>query len=214
MKNSIHRSKTAMIIGALLGTFAAQASAQSLPPYVQLEIGKSQIGLKASDIEEPGLDLSGGDRSDLGYAITLGWRITEQLAVEGSFVQLGEGKYDIDEVDGDQITDARLKVRSRGVLFSLVGNWPLSDLVTLEGRAGIYLGKNETRVSGVLTNPLGSQSFNSLLGTDSKTGLAAGVGATFALSETWGLRAGYDYVDTAFGKDAGRVSVGVRYNWP
>ena len=214
MKNTHSRGKLVVIVGTLLGAFAAQASGQSLPPYVQLEIGQAQIGLKASDIEEPGLGLSGGDRSDLGYAITLGWRFTPQLAVEGSFVQLGEGKYTIDSVDGDAITNARLKVRSRGVLLSVAGSWPLGERVTVEGRAGAYLGRNETRVSGVLTNPLGSQSFNSLLGTDSKTGLAAGVGATFALSETWGLRAGYDYIDSAFGKDASRVALAVRYNWP
>jgi opacity protein-like surface antigen len=98
--------------------------------------------------------------------------------------------------------------------LSLAGTWPIHDRLSLEGRAGAFFGKTETRISGVITGGFGDQTFNNLLGSDSKVGLAAGVGAVAAINDTWAIRAGYDYLDTAFGKDAGRVSLGVRFNWP
>jgi hypothetical protein len=38
--------------------------------------------------------------------------------------------------------------------------------------------------------------------------------AVVAIDDTWAVRAGYDYLDGAFGEDAGRISLGVRFNWP
>lgn len=215
MMNTMPRSGIAAAASIALCAIAAPAFALPPPPYAVFDIGQSRIGLDMSGMQEAGLQTSDADRRDTGFAITLGWRFSPHLAAEGTFVELGEGGYNVATPDDAQVTNSRIRVRSSGVLFSLVGTWPLHDRLSLEGRAGAYFGKTETRVRGVINSPLvGSQTVNNLIGSDSKVGVAAGVGAVLALNDTWGLRAGYDYLDTAFGKDAGRVSLGVRFNWP
>jgi opacity protein-like surface antigen len=203
------------LAGVAACVFTAPALALPPPPYAAVEIGRTSIGLDPTGIEEAGLQPSVSDRRDTGYAITLGWRFSPHLAAEGTFAELGEGRYAVAVEDGGPVSNVTVGVRSSGVLLSLAGTWPLHDRLSLEGRAGAYFGKTETRVRGVMTSPLvGNQTFSSLLGSDSKVGLAAGIGAVTALNETWGLRVGYDYLDKAFGKDARRISLGVRFNWP
>lgn len=203
------------MVGVALCAFTAPALALPPPPYAVVDIGYSLIGLETAGMEQAELQPSGIDRRDTGFGITLGWRFSPHLAAEGTFVELGEGTFDVAAPNGDApASNARISVRSSGVVLSLAGTWPIHDRLSLEGRAGAYLGKTQTRARGVVTNPLGSQTFNNLVGSDSKAGLAAGVGAVVALNDTWALRAGYDYLDKAFGKDAGRVSLGVRFNWP
>lgn len=203
------------MVGVALCAFTAPALALPPPPYAVVDIGYSLIGLETAGMEQAELQPSGIDRRATGFGITLGWRFSPHLAAEGTFVELGEGTFDVAAPNGDApASNARISVRSSGVVLSLAGTWPIHDRLSLEGRAGAYLGKTQTRARGVVTNPLGSQTFNNLVGSDSKAGLAAGVGAVVALNDTWALRAGYDYLDKAFGKDAGRVSLGVRFNWP
>jgi opacity protein-like surface antigen len=200
------------MVGVALCAVTAQALALPPPPYVVVDIGRSSIGLDTTELEEAGLQSSGSDRRDSGYAITLGWRFSPHLAAEAAFVDLGEGNVAVE--DGGPVSNATVAIQSTGVLLALTGAWPIHDKWSLEGRAGAYLGKTETRIRGVVTGPLGSQPINSLLGSDSKAGLAAGVGAVVAFSDAWALRLGYDYLDKAFGQDAGRASLGVRFNWP
>lgn len=214
MKSTMRRRGTAAMMGVALCAFAAQAFALPPPPYAVVDLAYSMIGLEAAGIEEAGLQPSGSDRRDTGFAITLGWRFSPHLAAEGTFLELGEGKFDVAVQDGGPVSNAKIGVQSSGVLLSLAGTWPIHDKLSLEGRAGAFLGKTVTRASGVVTGPLGGQTFNNLLGSDSKAGLAAGIGAVAAFNDTWALRAGYDYLDGAFGKDAARVSLGVRFNWP
>src|SRR5690606_13700013 len=163
--------------------FSAQALASPPPPYAVFDLGSSSIGLDTASIEEAGFQPTASDRRDTGYAITLGWRFSPLLAAEAAFTELGEARYDVVVDDGGPVSNATVRVRSSGVLFSLAGNWPLHDRLSLEGRAGAYLGKTETRVRGVMTGPLGSQAINNLLGSDSKVGLVAGVGAVAAFND-------------------------------
>jgi opacity protein-like surface antigen len=214
MKSTTHRTEIAAMVGAALGAFAAPALALPPPPYAVVDLGYSMIGLESAGIEEEGVEPLGSDRRAIGFAISLGWRFTPHLAAEGTFLDLGEGQYDVAVPDGGSVTDAKIGVRSSGMLLSLAGTWPINEKLSLEGRAGAYFGKTETRVSGRSAGPLGGQTFDNVLGTDSKVGLAVGIGAVAALNDRWAVRAGYDYVDAAFGKDAGRISLGVRFNWP
>lgn len=204
----------AVTAGVAVCGFAAPASAATPPPYAGFDIGFASIGLPASAIEEPGLVATGSDRRDTGFAISLGWRFSPVLAAEASFIELGEARYPVNVDDGGTVSNASVTVRSTGVLLAMAGTWPIHERLSLEGRAGTYLGKTETRARGQAFNPLGSQRFNNLVGSSTKAGLAAGVGAVAAFNDTWGLRVGYDYLDKAFGEDAGRFSVGVRFNWP
>lgn len=214
MNSTMRRTGIGSVAGIALCAFTAPAFALPPPPYAVVDLGSTQIGLESTGLEGSGIQTTGRDRRDTGFAITLGWRFSPQLAVEGTFLELGEAGFDVTVPNGTSTSNARIGVRSSGVLLALAGTWPVHERLSLEGRAGAYIGKNETRVRGTSQNPLGSQPFNSLLGSETKTGLAAGVGAVVALNDTWGLRAGYDYFDQAFGKDARRISLGVRFNWP
>jgi len=202
------------MVGVALCAFTSQAFALPPPPYAVVDLGYSMIGLDTAGMAEAGLQPTGSDRRDGGFAITLGWRFSQYLGVEGSFLELGEGTSNVAIDNGGTVSNAKVGLRANGVLLSLAGTFPIHEKLSLEGRAGTFFGKTETRISGVVAGPLGNQPFSSMLGSDSKVGLAAGVGAVASFNDTWAVRAGYDYLDGAFGKDAGRVSVGVRFNWP
>lgn len=195
----------------MLSAIAAPAFALPPPPYAVFDIGRTQLGLKESDIDDDGFQTTGSDRSATGFGITIGWRFTPHVAVEGAFLDLGEGRFDVSSDGSPPVSNARLGVQSSGVLLAVAGTFPINERLSLEGRAGALIGKTETRAKGSVTGGLG---FNNLIGSDSHTGLAAGVGAVAAITGTWALRAGYDYIDKAFGKDARRISLGVRFNWP
>lgn len=205
------RNRSKSLVALALCALAPQAFALPPPPYAVLDISRSRVGLDSTGIEEAGFQPTGRDRSATGFGITIGWRFTDHLAVEGAFLDLGEGSYDIENQLSPPVTNARIGVQSSGVLLALAGTWPVHERLSVEGRAGAFIGKTETRIRGSVTGSLG---FNNLLGTDSRTSLAAGIGAVASLNDAWALRAGYDYVDKAFGKDARRISFGVRFNWP
>lgn len=212
---TVRRRKSLPTTAFALCAFSAHALAAAPPPYAVVDIGYTSIGRETAGLDDAGVQTTDSDRRDTGYAITLGWRFSPHLAAEGSFIEMGEGRYDVAVPNGGTVSNGTIRVRSSGVLLSLAGTWPLHDRLSLEGRAGAYLGKTETRLRGVMSNPLvGNQAFDNLLESDSKIGLAAGVGAVAAFSERWALRLGYDYLDSAFGADAGRISLGVRFNWP
>lgn len=214
MMSTTRRKGTAAIAGIALCAVAARVDALPPPPYAVFDIGQSLIGRESSGIDEAGVQSVGSDRRDTGYAFTLGWRFSPHLAAEGSFAELGEARYTLAVENGGPVSNPTVRVRSSGVMLSLAGTWPIHERWSLEGRAGAYLGKTETRLRGTVTHPLGSQAINNLVGSESRVGLAAGVGAVAAINDTWALRVGYDYLDTAFGKHAQRIAVGVRFNWP
>jgi opacity protein-like surface antigen len=202
------------MVGVGLCAFAGQALALPPPPYAVVDLGYSMIGVDTAWMENTELQPLGSDRRDGSFAITLGWRFSPHLGVEGSFLELGEGTTDVSIQNGGPVSNAKVGLRSHGVLLSLAGTYPVHERLSLEGRAGTFFGKTETRISGVAAGPLGNQPFSSSMGSDSKVGLEAGIGAVASFNDAWAVRAGYDYLDGAFGKDAGRVSLGVRFNWP
>jgi opacity protein-like surface antigen len=208
------RGETAAFVGVALCAFTAQAFALPPPPYAVVDLSYSMIGQDAAGMEEAGFEPLGSDRRDAGYAITIGWRFSQHLGVEGTFLELGEGKFNVAVPTNGSMSNAAVRLQSHGVLLSLAGTFPIHEKLSIEGRAGTFLGKTETRASGTVAGPFGNQTFSSMLGSDSKAGLAAGIGAVASFNDTWAVRAGYDYLDGAFGKDAGRISLGVRFNWP
>lgn len=62
--------------------------------------------------------------------------------------------------------------------------------------------------------PAPSESLSIELGSDSSTGFTAGAGIVAAVTDMWAVRLGYDYFDKAFNRDADRLSLALRFNWP
>lgn len=197
-----------------LCAFAPRALALPPPPYAVFEFSANRPELDAPQTATPPVRGTGRDRSTTGWGFTLGWRFTDHLAVEGSYIQLGEARFGVDIEEGSPVTSARLHVGSRGSLLAMAGTWPVHEKVSLEGRAGFYWGTTETRYKGTTASPLGQGEFNMRLDSETKLAPAVGVGAVVAFSEMWGMRVGFDYLDKAFGKDATRAAIGVRFNWP
>lgn len=210
----MRRAKPAALTAAAISALTTQAFAVPPPPYAVVDLSYSRFGLDTAEIEEAGIQPTERDRSATGFAVTIGWRFTPYLAAEGAFLELGEAKFDV-AVPGDpSVSATRIRMRSSGVLLALAGTWPVHDKLSLEGRAGAFVGRTQTRISGMMAGPFGSRPFTNQLGSDSRTGLAGGISAVFSVDDTWALRAGYDYLDGAFGEDAGRISLGLRFNWP
>jgi opacity protein-like surface antigen len=214
MKTITIRRGTAAIAGLALCAVTSLAVAAP-PPYVVVDIGSSRLGLKTDAIEDAGFTTRDHDEKSGGFSFTLGWRFTENIAIEGGFYELGRGRFTAVDPGSEFGDPARIRAGSTGVMLSVAGSLPVHERVALEARVGTYISKTQISDNRVFTtNPAFGQAVRSVVGSKTQTGLAAGVGAVVSLNERWALRGGYDYLDKAFGTDAKRYSLGVRFNWP
>lgn len=123
------------MIKKLIVTTAVLCLAMGAAPLVSAAEANWYIGAGAGNSDP---DVSGLD-DDTGIKFLGGYYFTENFAVEGGFVDLGE--FDVDffpgasaEVDGFQIAG--------------VGNWPVSQNVSVLGKFGLYLWDGEIDVLG------------------------------------------------------------------
>lgn len=151
------------------------------------------------------------DNEDHGYSFVGGYRLYSWLAVEGGYVGLGEQRYratsqgsfapDPDE-PGAEPSPSPLTVSTRasttGFLLSALGILPVSYRWEVYGRVGVMFATNELTL--YVTDGVGSYKDKP---NSSSTELLAGVGASFAFAEIYGLRAEYQRVF-----DAGDGTVG------
>lgn len=129
------------------------------------------------------------DSEDSSYGFVVGWRLTEHIALEGGYMDLGEVVY------RDRSTGFRAGVQeaqnwaqnvessTSGISLSALGILPLSYRWEVYARAGLLISNNTERI--FITDNIGSES-----GRGSKSGadLLAGVGVSFSIVEIYQLR--------------------------
>jgi OOP family OmpA-OmpF porin len=161
------------------------------------------------------LNDSSVDKTDIGFSLALGYRISENFAVEAAYLKLGKAGYEadvtVDDGGGPIDLDMGFNFKSSGPALSLVGIWPVGQALSLDARAGAYFAK--TKGSVFATD--GSNSESEALDVEDDTSLLLGFGATWSLTEKLGLRLGYTRLEKAVAgeEDASTVSLGVRFSF-
>jgi opacity protein-like surface antigen len=144
------------------------------------------------------LNDSSVDKADISFSLALGYRVTQHVAVEAAYIQLGKVGYEADVTvadGGNPPVDLTmgLDFKSSGPAVSLVGILPVGESLALDARAGAYFAR--TKASVFATDGITSESDS--LGSEKDTSLLLGIGATCSLTDKFGLRLGYTRLDKA-----------------
>jgi OOP family OmpA-OmpF porin len=191
-------SKLAALIALACATMAtAQAAPQDDAIFVNPEWANSawyagaSIARSRADIDvdrvarnllAPGASISTftKDERDIGFKLFAGKQLNRYLAVEGGYFH--SGKFDFSAVTTDN-GSLRGNTSYRGVNLDLVGQLPLTQRLSLLGRAGVQYGKISSHVSG--DRLAGGTRLHRL---DGKTNGKFGVGVEYKLTEAAALR--------------------------
>jgi hypothetical protein len=178
----------------------------------QSELDAAMIEVGEDTFASFTLNDSSLDKSDMGFAFSLGYQFTPHLAVEAAYVQLGKSRYEadvtVDDGGGSVDLTTGFDFKSSGPAVALVGTWPLNESISLDARAGAYFSR--TRVTVFASD--GTSTESESMGSEKDTSVLLGVGATWAMLPNLGLRLGYTRFDQALAGegDAGSLSLGLR----
>lgn len=124
------------------------------------------------------------DASSTAYRITVGWRFSDYLAVEGGYNNFGDFDQTFD-IDG---TPTEVSLKADGFTFGGIGILPLGERFALFARAGLFFWDGDADINNVTQ------------ASPEDTNLYLGVGARMTLSERFALTADvsrYDLEDSA-----------------
>jgi len=149
------------------------------------------------------------DDTDTGYKVQLGYRINQNFAVEGGYLDLGKMKYTAAFTGGAASAEAK----ADGWNIALVGSVPVGQNLSLFAKLGMIDAKVKVNVSA--TGPGGAAAGSA---DDTSWKGNYGIGASYALSDKWAVRAEYerfnDLGDSNTGKgDVDLFSVGVVFKF-
>jgi hypothetical protein len=129
------------------------------------------------------------DSKDSSYGFVVGWRLTEHIALEGGYMDLGEVVYR-DRSTGSRATVPGLQnwaqnveSSTSGIALSALGIWPLSYRWEVYARAGVLISNNTESI--FITDNVNSES---LRASKSGADLLAGVGVSFSIVEIYQVR--------------------------
>jgi hypothetical protein len=129
------------------------------------------------------------DAKDSSYGFVVGWRLTEHIALEGGYMDLGEVVYRDRStgsragVPGLQNWAQNVESSTSGIALSALGVLPLSYRWEVYARAGVLISNNTERI--FITDNVNSES---LRASKSGADLLAGVGVSFSIVEIYQLR--------------------------
>jgi OOP family OmpA-OmpF porin len=179
---------TAFAAFALTGALAAQADTQP-GFYVGAGVGTTKVS-------DNSFDGTGIDDSDTGFKIFGGYDFNQNIAVEVSYLDLGEASA---SDAGDS-----LSVGVTALTAAAVGRLPLSDMFALYGKLGYasYDVKVHVNIAG----------FGSGSGSDSNSDLFYGVGGALSFGGNFEGRLEYEAINVD-GGDLNMISLGGVYRF-
>jgi OOP family OmpA-OmpF porin len=151
----------------LLALLFATTSAMAEGFYAGAGLGVTQI-----EDEEEGESFKD---SPFGWKIYAGYDFNENFAVEGAYLNSGEAE---DDVLGEAV-----KVELTAFVVSAIGLVPVGESAQIFGKIGYYDGEEDITAFGITFS-------------DDDSGLTAGAGVRFKMSDNVALRADFDWFDT------------------
>jgi OmpA-OmpF porin, OOP family len=184
------------ILGCILAFAAAHAAGQ---PFVGLGIGRSNLEDHAERVSlvDPGSRLDG---EDTAWKLFAGYHITRRFGVEAAYVRLGKARYE-GTTFGIPVTGGAVEVW--GINVAALGIFPVSERLTLLGKAGLFL--SETEISETADGAPFSDSFRSWHPS-------VGIGAAYRLRPNLALRAEWEYFKLD-PRNADLFSLGLQYSF-
>ena len=135
------------------------------------------------------------DPKDSSYGFVVGWRLTEHIALEGGYMDLGTVAYK-DRSTGlfantppPENWAQNIETSTSGIALSALGILPLTYRWEMFARGGVLIANSEESV--FITDGVNSQK---LRATQSSFDLFAGVGVSFSLAEIYNIRLEYGRV--------------------
>jgi len=135
------------------------------------------------------------DPKDSSYGFVVGWRLTEHIALEGGYMDLGTVAYK-DRSTGlfantppPENWAQNIETSTSGIALSALGILPLTYRWETYARGGVLIANSEESV--FITDGVNSQK---LRATQSSFDLFAGVGVSFSLAEIYNIRLEYGRV--------------------
>lgn len=152
-----------------------------------------------------------GDDSDTAFGMAGGYRLLPNLALEVSYMDLGELRYRNDSfgthIDHQEPWRQKLDLKLKGFTLSALGVLPLSYRWEAYARAGVLFASNELNLH--ITDFFSARDAEA---SSSSTELLAGLGATFSFAEVYGARFEYQRIfdagDGLAENDVDVVSIG------
>lgn len=199
--------KKTLLAASLVSLAALAGAAQAQQPngYLFASIGQSDADVSKSELDTfwgvgPGIS-SSMDQKDTAWKIGAGIQLNRNFAVELQYLDLGAARYKAT----DGILVARTTAETKGYGLNLVATLPL-DSLDLFAKLGYHQLKTDADFSFA-----GVDVFSD---NDKERVLSYGIGAGYALNESFGLVAEYErYNDVADSFDVDFLSVGLRYKF-
>ena len=144
--------------------------------YINASVGAAEL---SEDFD--GFDV---DTSSTAYRITVGWRFSDYLALEGGYNNFGDFDQTFD-IDG---TPTEVSLKADGFTFGGIASLPMGERFALFARAGLFFWDGDADINNVTQ------------ASPEDTNLYLGAGARMTLSERFALTADvsrYDLEDSA-----------------
>jgi opacity protein-like surface antigen len=135
------------------------------------------------------------DSKDSAYGFVVGWRLTEHIALEGGYLDLGDVAYKdrstgiFNNTPPAENWAQNIETTTSGIALSALAILPLSYRWEVYARGGLLISNSEESV--FITDGVGSEK---LRATKSGFDLFAGAGVSFSLAEIYNIRLEYGRV--------------------
>jgi OOP family OmpA-OmpF porin len=202
-------------IGLPLLFVVISSSAFADGPYVLGEVTHSNISLDKGTFND---DLTAAGATGLSssengsgnqWRLQAGYKFNPYFAVEAGYIDLGQADYKANFAGGA----AKGSQKAGGVDLAVLGILPVTDNLSLFGKAGLVAAKVDTKLTS------GAPAATNINDSSTEIRPLLGAGATYSLLKNVDLRFDYDHVSD-IGKsgkggkmDDDMVSAGVSYNF-
>lgn len=208
-----------LLVASIIAISANSAIAESGKWYAGVGAGQSfyndwsSANITAFDdalgvVNFDGYQSTDSDDTAFGYKLFGGYRFHENIAVELSYIDMGEvdansyasGTF-YDAQDNAIVGDLNASANANVDAFTLdvALNYPVSSVIALIAKGGVYAADTELQLSASSDIP-GTEKYN-YSKTESSTGLHYGIGINFKVTDTIGLRAEWERLDQVEAND-------------
>ena len=206
-----------------IGVAAGQSSYNDWVSQADITALKDEFGSRLGVDSFVGTQSADSDDSPFGYKLFGGYSFYENIAVEFSYIDMGEVDansrasgtfYDIvgNSLDGDLFATAKAKVDALTLDVNL--SVPITSVAALIVKGGVYAADTKLEIDA--GGSISPENFNDSK-TESSTGLHYGIGINFKVTDAIGLRAEWERLDNVEANDGDGdvdlLSAGLIYNY-
>jgi opacity protein-like surface antigen len=155
------------------------------------------------------------DRTDIGYAFSVGYQLSQYFAAEIGYQDMGTVHYQasgiVSDVGGSYQSDTFASAKSKGPVLSGIAIWPMGDRISLDARAGAFFGRTRVRASAYIDSFYIGDASDKV----NSTTFLLGAGVNWAMSPGMAIRAGYSRISKAMISeyDVSAWMLSLKYAW-